>query len=126
LRDARGERVIHVSGVADVAAEASVLTSTIRGLSDAGFGPGLTAVTSRAWRDRGFGDFWGHVLVAQGAAEAMLEYGPAPWDLAAPFVVLREAGGRMTDFAGRVAWSGPEVLSSNGLVHDQLLALLAG
>jgi histidinol-phosphatase len=126
LRDARGERVIHVSRVADVAAEASVLTSTIRGLSDAGFGPGLTAITSRAWRDRGFGDFWGHVLVAQGAAEAMLEYGPAPWDLAAPFVVLREAGGRMTDFAGRVAWSGPEVLSSNGLVHDQLLALLAG
>lgn len=123
LRDARGERAIHVSAVADLAAEASVLTSTIRGLTDAGFGPALTAITGGAWRDRGFGDFWGHVLVAQGAAEAMLEYGPAPWDLAAPFVVLREAGGRMTDFAGRESWSGPEVLSSNGAIHDQLLAL---
>jgi histidinol-phosphatase len=121
LRDARGERVIHVSAVDELAAEASVLTSTIRGLTDAGFGPAVTSITARAWRDRGFGDFWGHVLVAQGAAEAMLEYGPAPWDLAAPFVVLREAGGRMTDFSGRVAWSGPQVLSSNGLLHDELL-----
>jgi histidinol-phosphatase len=84
----------------------------------------LPAITGSAWRDRGFGDFWGHVLVAQGAAEARLEYGPAPWDLAAPFVVLREAGGRMTDFAGHESWSGPEVLSSNGAIHDQLLALV--
>jgi histidinol-phosphatase len=121
LRDTRGERVIHVSAVDELAAEASVLTSTIRGLTDAGFGPAVTSITARSWRDRGFGDFWGHVLVAQGAAEAMLEYGPAPWDLAAPFVVLREAGGRMTDFSGRVAWSGPQVLSSNGLLHDELL-----
>jgi histidinol-phosphatase len=121
LRDTRGERQIHVSAVDELAAEASVLTSTIRGLTDAGFGPAVTSITARSWRDRGFGDFWGHVLVAQGAAEAMLEYGPAPWDLAAPFVVLREAGGRMTDFSGRVAWSGPQVLSSNGLLHDELL-----
>jgi histidinol-phosphatase len=124
LRDARGERPIHVSAI-DALQEAHVVTSTIRGLTDAGYGPALTAITGGAWRDRGFGDFWGHVLVAQGSAEAMLEYGPAPWDLAAPFAILREAGGRMTDFSGRASWSGPEVLSSNGLVHDELLALLA-
>jgi histidinol-phosphatase len=125
LRDARGERPIMVSAL-ETLAESNVLTSTIRGLTDAGFGPGLTAVAGGAWRDRGFGDFWGHVLVAQASAEAMLEYGPAPWDLAGPCAILTEAGGRMTDFSGRPSWSGPEVLSSNGLVHDEILRLLNG
>ncbi len=124
LRDAGGERRITVSSLATLA-EANVLTSTIRGLTDAGYGPALTAIASRAWRDRGFGDFWGHVLVAQGSGEAMLEYGPAPWDLAGPCAILTEAGGRMTDFSGRPSWSGPEVLSSNGLIHDEILALLS-
>jgi histidinol-phosphatase len=123
LRDTAGERRIHVSAI-DAVADAHVVTSTIRGLTDAGHGPALTAITAAAWRDRGFGDFWGHVLVAQGSAEAMLEHGPAPWDLAAPCAILREAGGRMTDFSGRSSWNGPEVLSSNGAVHDELLALL--
>lgn len=123
LRDASGERRIHVSAV-DRLAESQVLTSTIRGLTDAGRGRSLTTITGAAWRDRGFGDFWGHVLVAQGSAEAMLEHGPAPWDLAAPCAILSEAGGRMTDFSGRPSWSGPEVLSSNALVHAELLAHL--
>jgi histidinol-phosphatase len=117
-------RAIHVSGIGSLA-ESQVVTSTQRGMADAGRGEALAAITGQAWRDRGFGDFWGHLLVAQGSAEAMLEYGPKPWDLAAPAAILVEAGGRMTDFSGHASWSGPEVLSSNGLVHEELLALLS-
>ena len=56
-----------------------------------------------AWRERGFGDFWGYTLVAEGAAEAMIETGANPWDLAAPMVVIEEAGGRVTDVDGDAA-----------------------
>ena len=59
-----------------------------------------TALVRSAWRDRGFGDFWGYALVAEGAAEAMVEVGPNSWDLAAPSIVVEEAGGRMTDIRG--------------------------
>ena len=53
------------------------------------------------WRTRGFGDFWGYMLVAEGGAEIMLDPIVSVWDLAAPFVIVEEAGGRFTDLAGR-------------------------
>jgi histidinol-phosphatase len=64
------------------------------------------------------------MLVAQGSAETMIEYGVKPWDMAAPYLVLTEAGGRMTDLHGQPSWTAANVLSSNGLLHDELLALL--
>ncbi|HET8777308.1 MAG TPA: inositol monophosphatase family protein, partial [Candidatus Limnocylindria bacterium] len=76
------------------------------------------------WRDRGFGDFWGHMLVAAGSAEAMVEDGVAPWDMAAPYVIVTAAGGRMTNLEGVPSWTDRQLLTSNGLVHDELLALL--
>ena len=63
-------------------------------------GPRLPALIAAVWRDRGFGDFWGYALVAEGAAEAMIEVGPKSWDLAAPLVIIEEAGGRLTDLDG--------------------------
>ena len=119
------ERPIHVSSV-DRLDAAQVVFSTLRGLDSAGLGEGLHRLTAGAWRDRGFGDFWGHMLVAQGSAEAMLEYGVNPWDMAAPHVIVAEAGGRMTDLSGQPTWSSPQVLTSNGLVHDRVLELLDG
>jgi histidinol-phosphatase len=79
---------------------------------------------SRAWRSRGFGDFWGHMLVASGSAEAMLEDGVNPWDTAAPYVIVTAAGGSMTDLDGNPSWTDPRLLTSNGLVHDEVLAIL--
>jgi histidinol-phosphatase len=117
------EREVRVSSV-DALASAQIAFSTLRGLDNAGLGDGLRRLTAAAWRDRGFGDFWGHMLVAQGSAEAMLEYGVAPWDMAAPHLIVTEAGGRMTDLDGRPSWSGPKVLSTNGLLHDRVLELL--
>ena len=122
VRD-RTERHIHVSAVASMD-QAQILFSTLRGLDEAGLGRALHRLTTLAWRDRGFGDFWGHMLVAQGSAEAMLEYGVAPWDMAAPHVIITEAGGRMTDLSGRSSWSGPQILTTNGAMHEQVLELL--
>jgi len=124
-RDHLGERQIHVSAI-DRLEEAQLLTSGIAPLERAGFGPALSRLTATAWRDRGFGDFWGYMLVAEGAAEMMLEIGPTLWDLAAPSLIVREAGGRLTDFAGRASHAGPQALASNGRLHDQLVTALAG
>jgi histidinol-phosphatase len=90
----------------------------------AGHGEALRALVRTAWRDRGFGDFWGYMLVAEGAAEVMLEVGPTLWDLAAPALILTEAGGRLTDFSGAASYAGPEALATNGLVHPAVLDIL--
>ena len=117
-RRASGERRIGVSSVSTLA-EAQLLYGRARSLD------GRVAEATRAtWRDRGFGDFWGHMLVAGGSAEAMVEDGVAPWDMAAPYMVVTVAGGRMTNLDGEPSWTDPRLLTSNGLVHDVLLALL--
>lgn len=125
VRAATGERRIHVSAIGELA-EAQIVYSTLRGLDEAGHAPALRTIVGGAWRDRGFGDFWGYMLVAQGSAEVMLEVGPTLWDLAAPALVVREAGGRMTDLAGAPSYQGPGAMATNGLLHDRLVELLAG
>ena len=124
VRDLMGERAVHVSAV-DKMANAQVVWSGLRPLEAAGYGPAITSLAGRAWRDRGFGDFWGYMLVAEGAADAMLEIGPTIWDLAAPALIVREAGGRLTDFAGRDSYAGPQALASNGRVHAAIVEHLA-
>jgi histidinol-phosphatase len=125
-RVADRERRIHVSQV-DRLDEATLVFATLRSLAEQDrLAAWLTAVRA-SLRDRGFGDFWGHMLVAQGSVEAMYEeHGVHIWDLAAPHIIVTEAGGRMTDLDGRGSWSGPEALTSNGLLHDQLLAMITG
>ena len=123
VRQDGAERQVRVSTVDDLD-RAQIVFSTLRGLDAAGLGPALHRITALAWRDRGFGDFWGHMLVAQGSGEVMVEYGVKPWDMAAPHVIISEAGGRMTDLAGRSSWSGPQILTSNGPLHDRILELL--
>ncbi len=61
----------------------------------------LLALSEACWRTRGYGDFWQYMLVAEGAAEIALDPAVALWDVAAPMVVVEEAGGRFTDFDGR-------------------------
>ncbi|MEO8639630.1 MAG: inositol monophosphatase family protein [Chloroflexota bacterium] len=124
VRDLHGERRITVSAIKELA-EAQVVWSGIRPLEEAGYGPAIAALGRRAWRDRGFGDFWGYMLVAEGAADAMLEIGPTLWDLAAPALIVREAGGRLTDFAGRDSYAGPQALATNGRLHAAIVEHLA-
>jgi histidinol-phosphatase len=76
------------------------------------------------WRSRGFGDFWGYMIVAEGGAEIMLDPVVSVWDLAAPLVIVEEAGGRFTDFSGARTAAGGDALGTNGPVHDAALAIV--
>ena len=79
-----------------------------------------------AWHLRGFADFWAHMLVAEGAAEIAIDaIGVSVWDLAAPLVIVEEAGGRFTDADGASRADGRSAVATNGLLHDEALALLA-
>jgi histidinol-phosphatase len=84
------------------------------------------ALARRCWRTRAFGDFWSHVLVADGSIDIAVEVGGLRlWDLAAPMVVVQEAGGRFTDLRGEARADGGDVLATNGLLHDAALHALA-
>jgi histidinol-phosphatase len=87
--------------------------------------PGFVRTAGRAWRERGFGDFWGYTLVAEGAAEAMIEIGMHAWDLAPMQLLIDEAGGRLTDLQGVRTIHGAGAIASNGRFHDQLVRELA-
>jgi histidinol-phosphatase len=80
----------------------------------------------RAWHARGFGDFWAHMLVAEGAVDGAIDAtGVAEWDLAPVQVIVEEAGGRFSDFAGVSRIDGRGAVTSNGLLHDELLGAVA-
>ena len=82
----------------------------------------LPRLAGRAWHARGYGDFWSHMLVAEGAVDGAIDAsGVSVWDLAAVQVIVEEAGGTFTDFAGEHRIDGNSAISSNGLLHADLL-----
>jgi histidinol-phosphatase len=89
------------------------------------YAEGIRELITDARRERGFGDFWGHMLVARGSADVMLEPELSTWDFAALRVIVEEAGGRMTTVDGRPVEHGASVLTTNGLLHDEVIARLA-
>ena len=74
---------------------------------------------------RSWGDCYGHCLVATGRADVMLDPRMNPWDCAALIPILEEAGGRFTDWRGRVVADGGDAVSTNGTLHDEILKRLA-
>jgi histidinol-phosphatase len=80
----------------------------------------------RCGRDRSFGDFWSHVMVAEGACDLGLDPVASLWDLAALQVIVEEAGGRFTDLDGVARADGGSAISTNGFLHDAALAILGG
>ncbi|TMG29558.1 MAG: histidinol-phosphatase [Chloroflexi bacterium] len=115
-----GKRRLGVSKVARLE-DAQVFYASRTAFKAVGKERGFDAVVDRAWRDRGFGDFWGYMLVAEGAGEAMIEPELYSWDLAAPLIIVEEAGGRLTDFSGRRTYAGGNAVASNGPLHDLIL-----
>jgi histidinol-phosphatase len=85
----------------------------------------LGRLADTAWRTRGFGDYWNHLLVAGGMAEVAFESDLKPWDIAAVECIVTEAGGRMTGFDGRPALTAGDVLTTNGVLHPVMQELLA-
>ena len=122
-RSLDGERQIRVSRVRALD-DAQLLYGSRTETVASGLMPGFDDTLAASWRDRGFGDFWGYALVAEGAAEAMFETGAKTWDLAGPLVVLEEAGGRVTDVLGDRRIDTGSSVASNGLLHEELLRRL--
>ena len=85
----------------------------------------VPALIGQTWRQRGFGDFWQHMLVAQGSGEVGIDPVVAPWDVAPLIIIVEEAGGRATTVAGTVDVYGGSLVTSNGLLHDEVLAAFA-
>ena len=77
-----------------------------------------------AWRTRGLGDFWSHMLVAEGAVDVAIEPSLALWDMAALDLIVREAGGKFTSLDGVDGPFGPNAISSNGALHGAIVAAL--
>jgi len=118
--DGRPLRVSAVARLAD-----AVLTYTNasdffrRGLGDA-----FEELAGTAWAPRGYGDFWQYVLLAEGAVDVAVEPVAAVWDLAAPKLIVEEAGGHVTDFSGTETAAGGSCVASNGLLHEVVLGVL--
>ncbi|MGH2757022.1 MAG: inositol monophosphatase family protein [Actinomycetota bacterium] len=85
--------------------------------------PLYEALVAKSWRDRGFGDFWGHMLVARGAAHIMLEPLLNLWDVAALEPIIQEAGGKLTDLKGAPWTEGEPALTTNGSLHAEVVRL---
>jgi histidinol-phosphatase len=107
-----------------VSAVAQLADAVVSTTSPAAMPPGWSEVSAQAWSSRGFGDFWQHCLVAEGALEVATDAELNLWDYAAVALIVAEAGGRCSTFDGDAPEPGRSLLSSNGVLHDELVALL--
>jgi histidinol-phosphatase len=113
---------VTVSKVARVE-DAHLAYDSVDAFESVGLEAQFLALARRCWRVRGFGDFWAHMLVADGSIDIAVEVGGlAVWDLAAVCVVVEEAGGRCTDVRGEHRIDTGDVISTNGLLHDDVIA----
>ena len=114
---------IHVSKVHGFA-EAQIGYDDVLGFEKHGRGEQFLTLMRRCGRARGFGDFWTHMLVAEGAIEIAVEPQIAHWDMAAVQVIVEEAGGRFTNLAGEARSDGGSAVSTNGALHAAVLEAL--
>ncbi|MFN2608470.1 MAG: histidinol-phosphatase [Acidimicrobiales bacterium] len=114
---------IRVSAVASLD-DAFLAYDDVTEWEGAGRADAFLALARRCWRTRAFGDFWSHVLVAEGAVDVAAEPEVSVWDLAAVKLVVEEAGGRFSDLSGAPTDAGGSAVSTNGVLHDEVLAAL--
>jgi histidinol-phosphatase len=114
---------IHVSAV-QALSDALLSSTSINSFVGSTWERPFIELTADVYRTRGFGDFWGHALVARGSADAMVEVALRTWDWAAVKVIVEEAGGRVTQIDGSPVADRSSVLATNGLLHDELVARL--
>ncbi len=118
-----GPRRIRVSDV-DALAHASVSFQSIAQWDEADRVQDLLRVTRAVWRDRGYGDAWPYMMLAEGRLEMVAEFGVKEHDIAAHAAIIAEAGGRLTAADGRRSLATGSVLATNGTLHDAFLRLL--
>ncbi len=102
-----------------------VFHGDLSGLEETEPPPGDYTLMSQAQRTRGFGDFYQHMLVAEGAGEVAIDPEVRPWDSAALQIIVEEAGGRATTLDGEHSIYGNSLVTTNGRVHDEALKILA-
>ena len=105
--------------------DALLCFTSLTAFDEHGMGDAFRSLAARCWEARGFGDCWAHVLVAEGSADLAVEPIMNLWDNAALQVIVEEAGGRFTDLDGRPRSDGGNAVTTNGLLHDEVLAVLA-
>jgi histidinol-phosphatase len=118
IENAINEKKISVSKVSTLS-DASISYSDFVGWGDR-LEP-FQKMLSHAWRTRGIGDFWSHMLVAEGAVDIAIEPKLAVWDMAALDIIVREAGGTFTNTAGQSGPFGGSGVSTNGLLHNAVI-----
>lgn len=115
---------IHVHEVTDLS-DATVLYASFSSFVEQGLDVPFAKLAARSYRTRGFGDFWGHMLVARGAAHVMIEPQLRVWDFRALEVIVAEAGGRQSTLDGGPLVDHGSVVTTSGAIHDEVLRLFA-
>ena len=106
--------------------DASLSYSSLSGWEERDRLEDFMALSRRCWRTRAYGDFWSYMLVAEGAVDVATEPQVALHDLAAPSIVVTEAGGTFTDLDGTPGPDGGSAVATNGLLHDEVVRRLSG
>ena len=114
---------LHVSQIEKLG-HASLAMSSLTGWSERGLRDKFLNLTDKTWRLRGYGDFWSYCLVAEGAVDIATEPEVSLWDLAAPSLLVTEAGGTFTDLSGNPGPHGGSAIASNGRLHKAALEML--
>ena len=114
---------LHVSSV-DTIAEASASFQSISQWDEVGQLDAVVRLSRAVWRDRGYGDTWPYMLLAEGRLEFVAEFGVKEYDIAALVPIITEAGGRFTSFEGEDSLSRRSALATNGVLHPAFLDLL--
>lgn len=123
-RDVDGsERQLTVSKVSKLS-DAWLSYSTGRSWAEFNLQTGFDALTHSVWHTRAYGDFWSHLMVAEGAIDLAAEPVVEIYDVAAIDIIVREAGGTFTGTDGQPGPQRRSVLTSNGLLHQQALDVL--
>lgn len=84
--------------------------------------PNLLKLSEIVWRNRGYGDFWSHMLVAEGAVDIAAEPSLALWDMAAVAIIVTESGGRFSDLENVAGPFGKSGVSTNGHLHQAFIS----
>ena len=115
---------IRVSGIRRIE-DATFCYTSARSFARLGLGEAFLELAARAWVERGFGDFWMHMLVAAGAADVAVDTALQRWDVAAVQLIVEEAGGRFSALDGSPHTPGAPALSTNGALHDVIVRTFA-
>ncbi len=122
-RHQRAASRISVSAVNRLA-DASFCYSSLTGWAENGRLDAMVDIILQVWRSRAYGDFYGYMLLAEGALDVMVEPELSLWDVAALIPVVTEAGGTFTDLAGRGGPTGGSAIATNGKLHAEVLGRL--